>query len=169
MLPRQSVSLHACKRRSFLRLSGSSHANTISIRSPNSRVSMTTRSYHAEIIDQAAKAIPGVLHTRPHDAVNSLCCVGRPLHHRSCFGNISSLCFGRGEGMISLQISLSLESVVFFFVSLCFNKGSFLKQRSNKRKERAHQPSRSSEGWKGVDAEHNDVRGERENGETQRE
>lgn len=56
-----------------------------------------------------------------------------------------------------------------FFVSLCFNKWSFLKQRSNKRKERAHQPSRSSEGWKGVDAEHNDVRGERENGETQRE
>lgn len=27
------------------------------------------------------------------------------------------------------------------------------------KKEKTHQPSRSSEGWKGVDAEHNDVRG----------
>lgn len=48
----------------------------------------------------------------------------------------------------------------FFFFQMWVKKS---------KKEKTHQPSRSSEGWKGVDAEHNDVRGERENGETQRE
>lgn len=62
-----------------------------------------------------------------------------------------------------------------FFVSLCFNKWRFLWNKGvTKEKKRAHQPSRSSEGWKGFDAEHNDVRGGggwggRENEETQRE
>lgn len=92
-MPCSRVSLHTCKRRSFLCLFGSSHANAISTESPISRVSMTTRSYHAENIDQGVKAIPRVLHTRPHNAVNALCCVGRPLHHRSSFRNISSLHF----------------------------------------------------------------------------
>ena len=131
---------------------------------------MTTRSYHAENIDRGVKAIPRVLHTRPHNAVNALCCVGRPLHHRSSFREINSLRFWKRKSLHIKSTSPFLRMLLFFFfvvffsffVSLCFNKWSFLKQRSNKRKERAHQPSRSSEGWKGVDAEHNDVRGGRE-------
>lgn len=53
--------------------------------------------------DQGVKAIPRVLHTRPHNAVNALCCVGRPLYHRSSFTKLNSS-FLREKKTISLQI-----------------------------------------------------------------
>lgn len=98
---------------------------------------MTTRSYHAENIDRGVKAIPRVLHTRPHNAVNALCCVGRPLH-RSSFREINSLHFGDSFKSFHKSSLVSFKGLFFFsflFLSVSISEAFWNKGVTKEKKE----------------------------------